>query len=88
MKNLSDKKYKKACKFTCEASELLSLLSVLVHWVLQMLQRGIECVACKALLGQAYVVALLTEGQLLGLTTPTRLLAAIERSFELAGHLP
>ena len=85
MKNLSDKKYKKACKFTCEASELLSLLPVLVHWVLQ---RGVESVASKALLGQAYVVALLTEGQLLGLTTPTRLLAAIERSFELAGHLP
>ena len=58
---------------------------MLVHWVLQ---RGVESVASKALLGQAYVVALLTEGQLLGLTTPTRLLAAIERSFELAGHLP
>ena len=79
----SVKKYKKAAKFTCEASELLSLLPVLVHWVFQMLQRDIEPVACKAFLGQAYVVALLTEGQLLGLTTPTRLLAAIERSFEL-----
>ena len=48
-----------------------------------MLQRHVEPVVCKAFLGQAYVVALLTEGQLLGLTTPTRLLAAIERPFEL-----
>ena len=66
-------------KFTCQASEVLTLLPVMVHFCKSVVQPA-NCApdACKAFLAVATVVFLLSEGQQAGITTPGLLQEAVE----------
>ena len=78
----ADKKvkgYREKNKFTCQASEVLTLLPVMVHFCKSVVQPA-NCApdACKAFLAVATVVFLLSEGQQAGITTPGLLQEAVE----------
>ena len=77
----ADKKikgYKEKGKFTAQASEVLALMPVIVHFCKPVVEPAkVAPLTCKAFLAVATVLFLLSEGQQAGITTPTNLQEAM-----------